>query len=661
MKHLVSSLAVVCSLAGSAAAEAVPGEYIVVMRGPAPTTMTAQARVDVGREIDQLARLHDVQIERRYDTALSGFVAKMTPAQAGAIAGDPNVALVEENQIVRADAIQAMPAWGLDRIDQGPLPLDSRYVQLGDGEGATVYVIDTGVRTTHAELTGRVLPGAFTIMDGREVTDCNGHGTHVTATIAGTLYGVAKRAQIVPVRVLGCDGSGTTADVIAGIDWVTANRRPKAVANMSIGAPASDAEDLAVRNLIAAGVTVVVAAGNENQNACLRSPARVADAITVGATTTTDARAGFSNWGPCVDVSAPGVAIVSAGIATDTATNQLDGTSMASPHVAGIAAAYIAANAGATPAQVAAAIVGGATRDKIVDAKGSPNLIASSRIVDSTPPTATITYPGPDAVVDASFSVLVDAADANLAGVAVAVDGMQIGAQAAGPFAFPVDGLAEGLHTITVTTADLAGLTTIRNLNVTVRSAPESGELSSGCSAGGEAGLAIVLALGMLVARRRRAWLGLAAAGAIVACTVGEESPDGPRYVDSDGDGVSDGIDTDGDGVPDYRFSGCATCAPGAVPVCLNPLVDTNSDGLPDGLDLDCDGAIDIPLGGTGGGGGSQQRCQSTIDDRSIDCTRTNGGPAQCECRIDDQLVKSCTTTSTSPCTFGGTSNCCGF
>jgi uncharacterized protein (TIGR03382 family) len=450
------------------------------------------------------------------------------------------------------------------------------------------------------------------------------------------------------VRVLDCTGSAAASDVILGIDWVTQHHAPLAVANLSLGGAALAAEDDAVRNLIASGVTTVVSAGNDDADACGQTPARVPEAITVGAVGEDDLRASFSNWGSCIDLFAPGMSIMSAGIASDTATNVLDGTSMAAPHVTGVAAAYLGSHPTATPAQVTAALVNGATRDAVTDPAGSPNRLLSARVVDDTPPSLTITSPAAGDHVAAAFSVTVETADPNLAAVALQVDDQVVATREQGPFSFDVPALAPGPHTLTVTSADAAGQTSTQMINVTADGDEGGAELAGGCSAGGDAALPVVLLLaGALVLRRRRraAFTAAACSALVTACVVGSDStpPATTHWVS---------------------------------PPCANPIVDDNGDGVPDGLDLDCDGNVDIDLGGSGGGygsgsgygygsgsstGSSVTQCQSSINDYSISCTRIDNNPAQCECRIDDQLVTTCTTASTDACSFPGPSNCCGF
>jgi subtilisin family serine protease len=285
--------------------------------------------------------------------------------------------------MMTASAIQSNPTWGLDRIDQHTLPLSASYTYNATGDGVTAYIIDTGILFSHSEFGGRATTGVDEITAGGDASDCNGHGTHVSGTVGGATYGVAKAVKLVAVRVLGCNGSGSNTGVIAGIDWVTAQHQADpskpAVANMSLGGGASSALDQAVANSVAAGVTYAVAAGNGNifgiaQDACTTSPAREPSAITVSATDNTDTKASWANYGSCVDIFAPGVNITSSWYSGTTATNTISGTSMATPHVVGAAALYLQANPGATPAQVAAALTGNATTGAVKSpGTSSPN------------------------------------------------------------------------------------------------------------------------------------------------------------------------------------------------------------------------------------------------------------------------------------------------
>ncbi|MGH8444344.1 MAG: S8 family peptidase, partial [Solimonas sp.] len=296
--------------------------------------------------------------------------------------------------IMTASGTQSSATWGIDRVDQTALPLDGLYHYPDQGgQGVNVYIIDTGLNAAHVEFTNRVVPGQNFApnrggllcnllglgcqTDPANTTDCNGHGTHVTGTSAGTTYGIAKKATIHPVRVLGCNGSGSTSGVIAGVDWVAANRVLPAVANMSLGGGDSAALDDAVENAIAQGVTFVVAAGNDNANACSGSPNKVPAAITVGASTTADSRdTSYSNFGSCVDLFAPGTGITSAWYSSNTATNTISGTSMATPHVTGAIALLLGANPGLTPAQATDELLGDATLGVLSNVgSGSPNAL----------------------------------------------------------------------------------------------------------------------------------------------------------------------------------------------------------------------------------------------------------------------------------------------
>ncbi|MFE1437577.1 S8 family peptidase [Streptomyces sp. NPDC058739] len=323
-----------------------------------------------------LIKAYGGTVRRTYGAALNGYAATLSAAEARRLAANPSVASVEQDQVVTAsDVTQSNAPWGLDRIDQTSLPLSGTYTYPDSaGSGVTAYVIDTGVRITHAQISGRASYGYDAVDGDTTASDGNGHGTHVATTIAGSTYGVAKKARIVAVRVLNNSGSGTTAGVVAGIDWVTANHSGPSVANLSLGGGASTTLDTAVRNSIAGGVTFAVAAGNSNANASSYSPARVTQALTVGATTSTDARASYSNYGSVLDLFAPGSSITAGWHTSDTATNTISGTSMATPHVAGAAAVYLANHTSATPAQVATALTSGATTGKVTSTgSGSPN------------------------------------------------------------------------------------------------------------------------------------------------------------------------------------------------------------------------------------------------------------------------------------------------
>jgi subtilisin family serine protease len=346
-------------------AEGIEGQYIVVLNeGANPRSVAAIAGVNP-RFV--------------YTTAVNGFAGELNHGQLNALQRNPNVKYIEQDQPVQANTIQTGATWGIDRIDQRNLPLSTTFTYLNTGVGVRAYVIDTGILLTHTQFVGRVSTGYDAVTAGGNANDCNGHGTHVAGTVGGTVHGVAKGVSLVAVRVLGCNGSGTNAGVIAGVDWVANNHVKPAVANMSLGGGASSTLDTAVKNAIAKGVTFAVAAGNGNflgiaANACNYSPARVPEAITVGATTSTDAKASYSNYGTCVDIFAPGSSITSAWYTGTTATNTISGTSMASPHVAGVAALYLQSNSTATPAGVASALITNSTPGKVTSpGTGSPN------------------------------------------------------------------------------------------------------------------------------------------------------------------------------------------------------------------------------------------------------------------------------------------------
>lgn len=366
-------------------ATAVADSYIVVFKD------SSVSRSRVGARATDLAERHGARVARTYTAALRGAEIRASAAVAAKIAADPSVAYVEQNHTVALAGTQTNPpSWGLDRIDQRNLPLNNSYTYPNTAPSVHAYIIDTGIRLSHNDFDGRAVSG-FDAVDGGSADDCNGHGTHVAGTVGGRSYGVAKDVRLVAVRVLNCSGSGTNAGVIAGIDWVTANAVKPAVANMSLGGSANSAVDNAVANSINSGVTYAVAAGNGNvlgqrQDACNYSPARTPAAITVGATQNNDAAASFSNYGTCVDILAPGVNITSAWYSSDSSTNTISGTSMASPHVAGAAALVAQANPSWTPQQIRDYLVNNATTGVISNpGTGTPNRLLYV-VNDDTPP-----------------------------------------------------------------------------------------------------------------------------------------------------------------------------------------------------------------------------------------------------------------------------------
>jgi len=337
-------------------APAIRGDYIVSLRP--------------GTDAAAVARTLRVRTRYVYRTAVDGFSASLTDRQLARVRARTDVVRVEQDSVVRADATQSNPPYGLDRIDQRTRPLSRTYTYRATGSGVRAYIIDTGIATSHPDFGGR----AMNVYDalGGNGQDCNGHGTHVAGTVGGATYGVAKAALLRGVRVLGCNGSGSTSGIIAAVDWVRANALRPAVANMSLGGGASASLDAAVAALADSGIFTAVAAGNESRDACTVSPARARAVFTVAASDSTDARASFSNYGGCVEAYAPGVGVTSAWLSGGTRT--ISGTSMASPHVAGIAALYKSANGDQSSATVSGWLVGVSTANVISgNPGGTPN------------------------------------------------------------------------------------------------------------------------------------------------------------------------------------------------------------------------------------------------------------------------------------------------